>query len=386
MKLISLNLEGHKHFDRQLPFFKSEEPDALCLQEVFEPDVLALKRELGFTGAFAPMMLKPYPSLQTGTQTPLGVAVLSRYPLLRAEPHYYVGSAEQVAPFVGNGWDTVQRVLLSVDLDVPDGRYCVGTVHFTWTPNGKPNDTQRADLLKLLLVLEQFPNIVFCGDFNASRGGEIFSELAARYMDHIPARFTTSIDAALHRAGALPYMVDGLFSTPQYRAENVCLTNGVSDHCAVVADLSTAPVPRESAGGVVMNPEGKIVVVSQHGDSWSLPKGHIDEGESTLEAARREIREESGITDITLIGELGSYERYRIGRGGRGEDESELKSITMFLFKTSQRELAPSDPENPQARWVSPEKALTMLTHPKDREFLDGIRDKLHDGTSPKTT
>lgn len=39
MKLISLNIEGHKHIDRQLPFFEIEAPDVLCLQEVFEPDV-----------------------------------------------------------------------------------------------------------------------------------------------------------------------------------------------------------------------------------------------------------------------------------------------------------------------------------------------------------
>lgn len=36
----------------------------------------------------------------------------------------------------------------------------------------------------------------------------------------------------------------------------------------------------KSAGGIVINKNGKILVVSQHGTSWSLPKGHLDEGES----------------------------------------------------------------------------------------------------------
>lgn len=56
-----------------------------------------------------------------------------------------------------------------------------------------------------------------------------------------------------------------------------------------------------SAGGVVMNPLHEIAVVSQRGDSWSLPKGHLDPGEDALQAAKREIREETGLTDIVLV-------------------------------------------------------------------------------------
>lgn len=125
----------------------------------------------------------------------------------------------------------------------------------------------------------------------------------------------------------------------------------------------------KSAGGVVLN-NGMIVVVSQHGDSWSFPKGYIDPGEDALTAAKREIREESGITDLRLIKKLGTYERFRIGKNGKGQDQSELKSITIFLFKAFQRKLKPEDPDNPEARWVSPSEAVNLLTHPKDKEFL----------------
>ncbi len=94
-----------------------------------------------------------------------------------------------------------------------------------------------------------------------------------------------------------------------------------------------------SAGGVVTNEEGKVLVVSQRGTSWSLPKGHIDPGENALAAARREIYEESGIRDLELVRELGSYERHKIGVNG-GDDRSELKVITMFLFRTSEKSLS----------------------------------------------
>ena len=132
-----------------------------------------------------------------------------------------------------------------------------------------------------------------------------------------------------------------------------------------------------SAGGVVLNARGDVVVSSQNGDSWSLPKGHIDSGETALQAAEREITEETGLAHITLVRELGTYERYRIGKYGTGDDESELKRITMFLFRTEEENLAPSDPNNPEARWVPIEEVSALLTHPKDKEFFSGIQESL---------
>jgi len=125
----------------------------------------------------------------------------------------------------------------------------------------------------------------------------------------------------------------------------------------------------KSAGGVVENREGKILVVNQKGTSWSLPKGHIYEGENAIDAAKREIYEESGITDLELIEELGTYKRYKIGKNG-GEDKSELKTITMFRFRTNQDSLKPVDPENPEAKWVQRSKVTNLLTHPKDKKFF----------------
>jgi ADP-ribose pyrophosphatase YjhB (NUDIX family) len=127
-----------------------------------------------------------------------------------------------------------------------------------------------------------------------------------------------------------------------------------------------------SAGGVVTNSEGEVLVVSQRGTSWSLPKGHIDPGESPLAAARREIHEESGISQLELVRELGTYERHKIGLDG-GDDPSELKIITMFLFRTNQKSLKPVDADNPEARWLEKTKVIGLLTHQKDKEFFQRI-------------
>ncbi len=135
----------------------------------------------------------------------------------------------------------------------------------------------------------------------------------------------------------------------------------------------------ESAGGVIVNPDGDVAVCSQNGNSWSLPKGHLDQGEDALTAARREIREETGLADIEFVRELGTYERRRIGKDGAGEDEeSPLKRITMFLFMApSTAPLSPEDPDNPEARWVPMDQVGDLLTHPKDREFFSKVREEL---------
>ncbi|MES2023598.1 MAG: NUDIX domain-containing protein [Patescibacteria group bacterium] len=126
-----------------------------------------------------------------------------------------------------------------------------------------------------------------------------------------------------------------------------------------------------TAGGVVMN-DGKVIVVNQNGNSWSLPKGHIEAGENLMDAAKREIYEESGITELEYIKPLGKYARHKIGKDGN-TDSSELKHITIFLFKTKETELNPQDKENPEAIWLPISEVSSKLTHQKDKEFFESV-------------
>lgn len=123
------------------------------------------------------------------------------------------------------------------------------------------------------------------------------------------------------------------------------------------------------AGGVVINPQGEMVVVSQAGTSWSVPKGHVEDGETAIEAAVREIAEETGLGEPRLLGKLRTYHRSAVDQAGR-PDERVLKTIDLFLFATERQRLAPSDPHNPEARWVPAEEAAAMLTHPADRAVV----------------
>jgi ADP-ribose pyrophosphatase YjhB (NUDIX family) len=134
---------------------------------------------------------------------------------------------------------------------------------------------------------------------------------------------------------------------------------------------------RITAGGVVVNQEGKILVVNQNGDSWSLPKGEVNPNETKIQAAKREIYEESGVKNLTFIKTLGSYQRFRLGKDGKDDKNSPLKDITIFLFSTTDKDLKPIDPHNPEARWVDKEEVAKILSHPKDKEFFLSIKEEI---------
>ena len=125
----------------------------------------------------------------------------------------------------------------------------------------------------------------------------------------------------------------------------------------------------ECAGGIIINQFNKIAIVNQNHDSWSLPKGHIDKGESAINAAVREIYEETGIINPILIKKIGTYERYRIGLDGN-DDLSELKTIHIFLFQSNQKILTPIDKNNPEAKWINIKEVENYLTHKEDIKFF----------------
>lgn len=132
-----------------------------------------------------------------------------------------------------------------------------------------------------------------------------------------------------------------------------------------------------SAGGVVINDRGMVLVINQNGTSWSLPKGHVAQGEDPLQTALREITEESGVDDLRLVSPLGAYGRYKIGKDSP-EEKGEWKILIFFLFRTGQERLCPQDPNNPQARWVHPDEVESLLTHPRDKAFYMSIRSQIN--------
>jgi 8-oxo-dGTP pyrophosphatase MutT (NUDIX family) len=73
----------------------------------------------------------------------------------------------------------------------------------------------------------------------------------------------------------------------------------------------------EAAGGLVKNAEQKNMFIFRH-NKWDLPKGKIEPGESTTDAAVREVEEECGISDL-ILGDFiqSTYHVYAIKQGER---------------------------------------------------------------------
>jgi ADP-ribose pyrophosphatase YjhB (NUDIX family) len=75
-------------------------------------------------------------------------------------------------------------------------------------------------------------------------------------------------------------------------------------------------VREPTAGGVIFRRNQKneveILLIQDAKNRWTIPKGHIEEGEKARDTAEREIREETGLQEMTVIGWLGKINfRYR---------------------------------------------------------------------------
>jgi 8-oxo-dGTP pyrophosphatase MutT (NUDIX family) len=128
--------------------------------------------------------------------------------------------------------------------------------------------------------------------------------------------------------------------------------------------------PREvSAGGVVVRGEEVVVIVPTRRASdgtrvLALPKGHIDPGETALQAAQREVLEETGIV-AEPVRELGEA-RYWYRRDG----QTIPKSVSFYLFAYVGGNIEDHDDEVEEARWIGLSDAQRKLSHTAEREMV----------------
>ncbi len=240
MKLISVNIEVNRHHDTVLPFLKKEKPDVICIQELLEDDFNRYKKELNIYGVWKPVNYVHYPLLDSANGQRHGVAIFAKNIIDSGEVHYYgKGILESYGDYLADPESKRKNTcLIWADVKNGDGKiFKFINTHLPVTPQGEVTPYQVEAVDGLLKALKSFPEFVLCGDTNAPRGRVSFDRIAKEYKDNIPLEYKTSIDQKLHRAKGLMYMVDALFSTPSYKVSKVKLSDGVSDHMAVVADI-----------------------------------------------------------------------------------------------------------------------------------------------------
>lgn len=130
-----------------------------------------------------------------------------------------------------------------------------------------------------------------------------------------------------------------------------------------------------SAGGVLLD-QGEVLVLRHARGEWIMPKGHLEAGETPPEAARREVREETGLV-ARIIAPLGetSYHYRR-----KGETLLRPKKVIWYLMR-------PEVPRDQltllaeegllEADWLPLDQVTERLTWPGDKGIVEKARQVL---------
>jgi len=125
-----------------------------------------------------------------------------------------------------------------------------------------------------------------------------------------------------------------------------------------------------SAGGVVYRTMGDnvffVLVGRRRGNYWCLPKGRVEESETEVQAAKREVFEETGIAEADVGEKIGTicYEFYR------RSTETSYKKLVHFYLMTAKSSNLNVGLEFDRAMWFAARDALNMVSHRKEKEIV----------------
>ena len=113
----------------------------------------------------------------------------------------------------------------------------------------------------------------------------------------------------------------------------------------------------EAAGGLVQRTDNKLLFIFRN-NKWDLPKGGVEKKELIIEAAQREVTEETGVSDLIVQKELS--ETFHIFKKGK---RFRLKKT--YWFKMSTSYMGKTEPQTEEGihktKWVSKEKIDEIL-------------------------
>jgi len=135
-----------------------------------------------------------------------------------------------------------------------------------------------------------------------------------------------------------------------------------------------APLPRveeTSAGGLVVDrrdrPRAALIGrLDRRGRLlWSLPKGHLEDGETAEDAAVREVEEETGIRGRVLA-QLGTIDYWFVA-----DDRRIHKTVHHYLLEAAGGELSDTDLEVDEVAWVPLEELADRLAYAGERRLAE---------------
>jgi ADP-ribose pyrophosphatase YjhB (NUDIX family) len=130
-------------------------------------------------------------------------------------------------------------------------------------------------------------------------------------------------------------------------------------------------VEETSAGGLVLNAsadEPQAALIGRRDRRgrmiWSLPKGHLEQGESAEEAAIREVREETGLEGV-VVAPLGTIDFWFMA-----QEQRIHKTVHHYLMRMTGGELTADDVEVDEVMWVPLDELATRLTYKDERTLV----------------
>ena len=139
-------------------------------------------------------------------------------------------------------------------------------------------------------------------------------------------------------------------------------------------------VEETSAGGFVLDRAGrapKAALIARQDRRgrlvWSLPKGHVEPGETTEDAAVREVFEETGIHG-TIVASLGTIDFWFMA-----QDRRIHKTVHHYLLEAHDVVLSDADAEVVEVAWVPLDEVAARLRYADERRLVDRVNDVLAD-------
>ena len=121
---------------------------------------------------------------------------------------------------------------------------------------------------------------------------------------------------------------------------------------------------RIGVGIALLNHENKIFVgkrIDNPSNSWQMPQGGVDENEDFLQAAKRELKEETNIRTVTVIKELNEWLTYDLPENllgklwkGKYRGQKQKWFIMKFLGKNEEINIKTKHPEFLDWKWIKP--------------------------------
>jgi putative (di)nucleoside polyphosphate hydrolase len=143
-----------------------------------------------------------------------------------------------------------------------------------------------------------------------------------------------------------------------------------------------APGYRPGVGIMLLNRAGEVFVGRRIDmpamPAWQMPQGGIDPGETPLDAALRELKEEIGTDKVQLLGESQGWLSYDLPAelsrgiwGGRYRGQRQKWFAMRFTGDDSDIDLGTAHPEFDAWKWVSPEQLTDVIVSFKRQLYFD---------------